>query len=280
MKKILYSLIVIMAATFTACEDPGSALLYAEEYLELDAATTVTGSRTYNYLRVNDGVGLPSGFVVNLGAAQSSSPINFTFEIDVANSTAIENLHFTVDATTGTIPANSSTAELPITILDDNINPGEAPTVVINLTGGDIAVNPNYQTATHVLQVLCESNLGGMYTMVTTYHRHDFLPTFDTNTQDVELVDEGDGVYSITGFDGGLYAAGNPYNTSYGTSALTNKIQDVCGAITTDGASDPWQQLNADPDRPNSYDAGTGVITFSVVGSVYGENWTSVLTPK
>lgn len=280
MKKILYSLIVILAATFTACEEPGSDILYVDEYLELDAATTVTGSRTYNYLRVNDGVGLPSGFMVSLGAAHSSSPINFTFEIDVANSTAIENLHFTVNSNSGTIQPNSSTAELPITILDDNINPGEAPTVVVKLTGGDIAINPNYESATHVLQVLCESSLGGNYTMVTTYHTHDFLPTFDTNTQDVELVDEGDGVYSITGFDGGLYAEGNPYNANYGTAALTNKIQDVCGNITTDGASDPWQQLNADPARPNSYDNATGVITYSVVGSVYGENWTSVLTPK
>lgn len=280
MKKILYSLIVILAATFTACEDPGTDILYVEEYLELDAATTVTGSRTFNYLRINDGVGVPSGFIVNLGAAQSSSPINFTFEIDVANSTAIENLHYTVDANSGTIPANSSTAELPITILDDNINPGEAPTVVVKLTGGDVAVNPNYESATHVLQVICESTLAGNYTMVTTYHKHDFLPTFDMNTQDVELTDDGGGVYTLVGFDGGLYAEGNPYNTSYGTSALTNKIQDVCGTITTTGATDPWQQLLPDPARPNSYDAATGVITYSVVGDVYGENWTSVLTPK
>ncbi len=280
MKKILYSLIVIMAATFTACEDPGTSILYAEEYLELDAATTVTGSRTYSYLRVNDGQGLPSGFIVNLGAAQSSSPINFTFEIDVANSTAIENLHFSVDSNTGTIPANSSTAELPITILDDNINPGESPAIVVKLTGGDIAVNPNYETATHVLQVLCESNLAGSYTMVTTYHKHDFLPTFDTNTQDVELTDDGDGVYTLVGFDGGLYAEGNPYNTNYNTSPVTGKIQDVCGTITTDGVQDPWQNLLADPARPNSYDPATGVITYSVVGDVYGENWTSVLTPK
>ena len=58
MKKILYSLI-IMAAAFTACEDPGTDILYTETYLELDAATTVTGSKTFSYLRVNDGQGIP-----------------------------------------------------------------------------------------------------------------------------------------------------------------------------------------------------------------------------
>lgn len=277
MKKILYSLIIIMAATFTACEDPGTSILYAEEFLELDAATTVTGSRTYSYLRVNDGQGVPSGFIVNLGAAHSASPVNFTFAVD-PSSTAIENLHYSLDATSGTIQANSSTAELPITILDDNINPGETPTLVINLTGGDISVNPNYATASHVMQVLCESALGGAYTMVTTYFSHDFLPAFDTNTQDVELVDDGGGVYTIVGFDGGLYAEPNPYQANYGTGAITAKIQDVCGVITTPGATDPWQELNADPARPNTLE--NGVITYSVVGSVYGENWTSVLTPK
>lgn len=279
MKKILYSLIVVLAATFTACEDPGTDILYTEEFLELDAATTVTGSRTYSYLRVNDGQGVPSGFIVNLGAAQSSSPVNYTFEIDVANSTAIENLHYQVNSTSGTIQANSSTAELPITILDDNINPGENLSLIVRLTGGDVAINPNYETATHNLQVLCESNLGGMYTMVTTYHTHDFLPAFDANTQDVELVDDGGGNYTLVGFDGGLYDGG-PYTDNYGTGAVTGKIQDVCGTITTNGVQDPWQNLLPDPARPNSYDPATGVITYSVVGDVYGENWTSVLTPK
>ena len=33
--------------------------------------------------------------------------------------------------------------------------------------------------------------------MTTTYVYHDFLPTFDINTQDIEIVEIGDGVYSI-----------------------------------------------------------------------------------
>lgn len=40
----------------------------------------------------------------------------------------------------------------------------------------------------------------------------------------MELVDEGDGVYFIIGFDGGLYVVGNLYNISYGIFVLINKI--------------------------------------------------------
>lgn len=278
MKKILYSLIIIMAATFTACEDPGTSILYAEEYLELDAATTVTGSRIYSYLRVDDGQGLPSGFMVNLGAAQSSSPINFTFEVD-PSSTAIENLHYSLNSTSGTIQANSSTAELPITILDDNISPGEDVALVIKLTGGDIPINPNYELGTHVVDIQCETALAGMYTMVTTYHTHDFLPEFSENTQDVELVDEGNDLYTIAGFDGGLYSDG-PYLANYNTAAIVGSIISECTRVTIGDVTDPWQNLVQDSNRPSTYDLATGVITYSVVGTVYGENWTCVLTPK
>lgn len=67
MKKILYSLIVIMVVIFIVCEDLGLVLFYVEEYFELDVVIIVIGFRIYNYFCVNDGVGLFSGFVVNFG---------------------------------------------------------------------------------------------------------------------------------------------------------------------------------------------------------------------
>ena len=278
MKKILYSLIVIMAATFTACEDPGTSILYAEEYLELDAATTVTGSRTFSYLRVDDGQGVPSGFIVNLGAAHSSSPINFTFEIDAANSTAIENLHFSVNSNSGTIQPNSSTAELPITILDDNINPGETPAIVVNLTGGDIAVNPNYESATYVLQVLCESTLAGTYTTTTTGTSTDpCCPTETTVTGEVTLTaGAADGEYSISDWSAGMYLE---WYDVYGVTATTDlsvNFNDVCGTVSIAETGEPFGNTFS---ATGSVAPATGVITYTWL-SGWGDTAVVTMTPK
>lgn len=130
--------------------------------------------------------------------------------------------------------------------------------------------------------LVCPSDLGGEYTMVTTYHQHDFIGDgYTENTQNVTIKSLGSGQYEIVGdFSGGLYSVG-PYKDAYGTSALTGaKFVDACGKISVPAYSDPWQQFNPDPTRPNSLNPTTKVITISVVGSVYGESWTSVFTPK
>lgn len=277
MKKILYSLIIIMAATFTACEDPGTTILYAEEFLELDAATTVTGSRTYSYLRVDDGQGVPSGFIVNLGAAHSASPINFTFEVD-PSSTAIENLHYSLNSTSGTIQANSSTAELPITILDDNINPGEAPTIVIKLTGGDVSINPNYELATHVLQVLCESSLAGTYTTTTTGTSTDgCCPNETTVAGEVTLTaGSADGEYSISDWSAGMYLE---WYGVYGITAdsdLSTTFNDVCGNVSIAETGEPFGNTFS---ATGSVDPATGVITYTWL-SGWGDTAVVTMTPK
>jgi len=160
MKKLFIYILIL--GTLSSCfEESGRTILFEEEFLELDAATTVTGSRLFTYLRVNDGQPVPSEFVVNLAAAQRGTATNFNFEIDVENSTAIENLHYVVNSTSGSIPANASTAMLPIDILDDNINAGEKLTIVIRLTSGDVDINPNYIEATHEIEVTCPLN--GLY---------------------------------------------------------------------------------------------------------------------
>lgn len=128
--------------------------------------------------------------------------------------------------------------------------------------------------------IICPSTLEGTYSATTTYHSHDFLGAgYSTNTQDVEWKALGSGQYDVVGFDGGLYSTG-PYLDNYGTTALTITVTDACGIISFGGAQDPWQNLLQDPERPSTFDAATGVITISVLGDVYGENWTTVYTPK
>ncbi len=128
--------------------------------------------------------------------------------------------------------------------------------------------------------IICPSELEGTYSATTTYRSHDFLGDgYTSNTQDVVWEALGSGQYKVIGFDGGLYSTG-PYQSAYGTSALEITVTDACGNISFGGAADPWQMLLQDPDNPTSFDPATGVITISVLGDVYGENWTTVYTPK
>jgi len=135
-----------------SCEAPGTDILFADRFLELDAATTVTGEQTFTYQKIEDGQGIPSGFMVNLAAVQQASPITVNFEIE-ANSTAEVGTHYRVNGNTATIAANSSTAELPIEILDDNMKIGESWTIIIKISSNAVPVNPNYEMGTHVIEV-------------------------------------------------------------------------------------------------------------------------------
>lgn len=146
---ILY--IIFLFLGFTACDSPGTDILYIDAFLELDAATTVTGQQTFTYKKQEDGLSTPSGFIVNLAAAQLSEPTNFTFEID-GSSTAIAGEHYELTNNMATIPANASTTELPIEILDDNLVIGESRSIVIKLISNTIPVNPNYEIATHIIE--------------------------------------------------------------------------------------------------------------------------------
>lgn len=154
MKNIFYIIIIGLTVFITSCDEPGSSILFDENFIELDAATTVTKQRIFTYLRINDGAGVPSGFKVNLGARQKSTPVTFTFEI-LPSSTAIENLHYTVESFSVTIPPNTSVVELPITILDDNIDGGELYTIVVRIQGTDVPAHELYSEGTHLIQVSC-----------------------------------------------------------------------------------------------------------------------------
>lgn len=269
-------MMILVATAFTACEEPGTSILYDKTFLELDAATTVTGSKTYSYLRVDDGQAVPSGFIVTLGSAQLSNPVNFSFEIDVNNSTAIENLHYTVTGNSGTIAANSNTVELPIMIIDDNINPGEQLSIVVELTSADVDINPNYQTATHVVQVTCESSLGGTYTSTTTGTSTDpCCPDATTVTGEVTLTDEGGGVYTLSDWSAGLYLE---WYGVYGITASTDmsgRITDVCNTLSGSFG----EPFGTTTDVTGSVDPDTGVITYSWSNG-YDDTATVTLTPK
>lgn len=272
MKSLIYILFLGIGIFLTSCEDAGLDKLFDEDFIELDAATTVTGARTYSYLRQNDGQGVPSGFMVSLGARQKSSPVNFTFSID-PSSTAIENLHYTVQGTSGTIPANQSLAELPITILDDNINVGEVLSIVVKLTGADITVHPEYDQATHNIQVSCPSDLGGTYDSVADGGVGDGsggqASAYSGLATTVVLTDLGGGRYQIDDMSFGLYPIG------YGDTAPSGIIEEVCGTISDTGSTDQYQ----DPFTITGTVGAGGVITLTW-SNTWGDLGNVTLTPK
>ncbi len=130
------------------------------------------------------------------------------------------------------------------------------------------------------LPVSCVSDLAGMYDVTTTYGFHDFLPDFATNTTTAEIVLEGDGLYSVADFSGGLYAADGPYGTAYGTTGLPLTFLDICNSISWTDQSDPWGACIPLDGGTNSVDPVTGVITVSWFCEGYGENGVSVYTPQ
>ncbi len=145
-------IIIFLSLGFFACDAPGTDILFMDAFLELDAATSVTGEQTFTYQKIVDGETIPSGFIVNLAAVQQGTPITFDFKIE-ANSTAQEGQQYQVNGNTATIPANASMVELPIEILDDNIEVGDNWTIIISIASSSIPVNPNYESGTHIIEV-------------------------------------------------------------------------------------------------------------------------------
>ena len=123
----------------------------------------------------------------------------------------------------------------------------------------------------------CISDIAGMYSVTTTYGSHDFLPQFDSNTQEMEIIELGEGSYSIADFTGGLHSNG-PYAGNYGTIAIYAEIIENCGIISWNNQSDPWGDMIPNPGLTNSI-SEDGVITINWLCETYGEYGQSVYTP-
>jgi hypothetical protein len=80
---------------------------------------------------------------VNLVGAQKSTATTFSYRV-ASESTAIAGTHFTAFTGTGTIPANSSFATIPVTILDPGPGVGSVVLVLELLSGDGLTVAVNY----------------------------------------------------------------------------------------------------------------------------------------
>lgn len=230
MKFMKYTTLFVVLATFlTSCfEEPGTSITFNEEYVELDAATTPAGSRTYTYLRRNDGVALAAGFIVTRSSKSAANAANVTFEIQ-ATSTAIAGVHYTVSGTSLTIPAGEWTSTLPISILPDNLEPGQVFTINVALTGGDLPVSTVYGSGSHRIQISCPSALAGTY----AYSTVGWCGGSATGT--VTWTAAAGARYTLDDFSMGAYDA--CYGAGSTLPGGTLAIADVCGRLSPVGLS-------------------------------------------
>jgi len=143
-------------------------------------------------------------------------------------------------------------------------------------------LSDNSVTTSHRVNLVCDVqlDLGGMYSVETTYGFHDFLPDFATNTMIMEIVDLGDGTFFVQDFSGGLYDGG-PYSSAYNTGPTSFDFifSNACKQIIWENQSDPWGAVVPLEGGKNEYDPGTGVIITSWFCEGYGENGVSIYTP-
>ena len=260
MKKIIYSLLAI--SLILSCENQDD---HGVDVNNFDGIYFVDGTSDY----LIDNSALPK--LIELASTSTSSlDRTYTIEIDTT-STAVAGIDYNLDSTSVTIPGGSNSTTIAINGIFESSTPEG---VTLKFLVGDSKMKAAYDMG--IFQY-CESDIAGMYSVTTTYGFHDFLPTYDTNTQEIEIVELGEGSYSIADFTGGLYSVG-PYSSSYGTGPTYAEVTENCGLISWSGQSDPWGAMIPTPGGANSVDSN-GVITINWTCEGYGEYGTSIYTP-
>ena len=271
MKKLYYLVVVLLAISFTSCEDESHGV--EENNFEGNLAYFSSGSQGEFLVTPN-----AEGYSIQVGAT-SKSDSDRTYTVLVSSeSSAAEGVDYSVGNSV-TIPAGEYFGEIVV----EGIFAGttaDGSELILSLQGdsSDLAmVNNSFSLG--IFQK-CVSDLGGKYSVTTTYGYHDFLPNYNPNTMEMEIVvkDQDAGLYEIGDFSGGLYSVG-PY-TNYGTGAdsFTVEFTENCGNISWAEQTDPWGECVATTDGVNSVDFSSGKITISWTCVGYGENGVSVYT--
>jgi hypothetical protein len=268
MKKTVLLLTAVVLSTFMfSCDEDDDRHVY-------DSGTVTYFTETAGSLFVT--ADNPSVSVEIVSTTTSTAARTYTLSVDTDASTAVEGVEYTLSSNSVTIPAGSYFGSFDVNgLFDGALETGS--TLVLNLTGDNTAVFDTQFTLG--IFKLCDSDLGGMYEVTTTYGYHDFLPDFNPHTQMMEWQALGNGAYFIQDFSGGLYDGG-PYTTAYGTgpTSMDIEVTDICGNISWSGQTDPWGDILMD--GTNEVDFNTGVITTSWRCTGYGENGVSVYVPQ
>ncbi|MDP2161004.1 MAG: hypothetical protein Q8K02_11015 [Flavobacterium sp.] len=268
MKKIFLLVSVFSLMVFSSCSEDDSN--------DLGGRTSYLFSTTESDLSVsNTGV---SEVEIEIGVTtRTNADRTIGFSID-PSSTATPN-QYTIDASSLVIPAGQYTTKVKVTGNFDNLEQGVTSTLILNLdVDGDVMPGKGVHTVS--IYRFCLSDLAGNYSVTTTYGFHDFLPTYATNTMNVEIfANPVENSYYVLDFSGGLYSTG-PYCPAYNTCNNPNNRMDFqvnCNTVSWTGQTEPYGPLVMD--GPSTYNPVTGVITLRWRATAYGEFATSVYTP-
>lgn len=257
MKNLKLSYLVLaLALVVFGCEEPNSNKIFELSFIELDAATTASGSRTYTYLRENNGVNKPSGFKVNLASQPLTQDVQVNFEI-LSTSTAILNVHYTVANQVVVIPAGENIAELPIEIIADGINAGEQLSINIRITGNStVSAMTGLDEGSHIIQISCPPNIpeGGSWTGVTT---EGAFGAFG-NEPNATITALGGVFYEVSHLSAGYWRNFDP------TQTTTGQFSNVCDAITitVDGSVRYGSVTSSPSNGGGTFDPGTNTLTI------------------
>jgi len=262
-------LLMLMAVAFVACEEE---VIEPFENYASDGALPVPSNVSPNFFDFVDFDAATTSFDLAVKGDASVSSIDVMISYNGAPRALLTTINSFPGNVSVTGPEVAAAAGVPVDSvkLKDNFT----FSFIMETSAGTLLPN-----TTVSIPVSCPSDLAGTYDVSTTYAQHDFLPDFPSNTMDMEVEQVADGIYSVSDFSGGLYSVG-PYVTYYGTTGLPVEFQEICNEITWTNQSDPWQTLLIDPNGTNAVDPAAGTITITPLGEVYGENWTSVYTPK
>ncbi len=273
-------LLLMTALVFTSCDD---SITPAHQQVGRDGALPILGTPAPNFYDLTDFAGASSEITLDVeeyGDAQVSSVdvwVSYSYMDDSTSISAGPGKLMTVSDFPSDLTWNAPDAAAAAGISTDSLNVGGVFkfTFTLNMADGEVLA-PNTKVD---IPLSCPSDLAGMYDVHTVYHQHDFLPDYAEADIVAEVTQVDDGIYSVEDASGGLYSEG-PYVDAYGTSGIPFTFREICGQITWEGQKDDWQDLVQSPDYPSEVDPNTGVFTLSILGTVYGEHWTSTYTPQ
>lgn len=280
MKKLYTFLAVMMVSmSLTACfDDQGGDVLVTGSYVEFEDGRLPNG-RTVSFIRIDSDQTDLVELQVNRVSTNSTAPITVDITVD-PTSTAIRGVHYELTEQSVTIPAGQFLGSIPVTVLTGNIDPSEAPDLILTMTTATGAtVSSNYGDLTLAIRVICPSELAGTYKVFWEYLqtgdgeggpdqiRTDFVIGA---ADEVMFTAAGTGEYLVDDISFGMYPG------LYGGAAPSGKIYDACGEITGDPANvDEY----SDPFTINGAMNEDGTISISW-SNTWGDGGDVVLTKQ
>lgn len=167
-------------------------------------------------------------------AQDSSLSISYTFEI-LSSSTAVEGVHYVVDANSGSIAAGDVSSQLPIKVIPSNLVACQALNLDLKLSSSDIEQTDG-SVVSLSLNLESSSNLAGTVNYV---HSDNFAGEELTGSVEI-IATQVPGDYLISDFSFGAWPAAYGIDPPSGTLKWTN----ICSSIKltgTDNYGDVWQ---------------------------------------